>query len=949
MTIHSYNYGRSLAFMCLLLCAHLRASAITYTLNAGSNVSASWSNPAVWQPNGVPGANDDVIINGNATTSLNTTGDITVKSFTVNGLSYIFGPGTLTVTENLDVRYPMAWQMGLIISAGANASMTDENYATPFTDITFYDDLIVNGNLVMESKSFSGRNITINGTLTQKEGNLNAAVLINPGGVLHINSPDFPVQIRRLVNKGTLNWQTGELISVAGPIINEGLWNISIEDETLRFEGFFQDSLIYNAGTIDIAPNVVNIGMTKRMVNVGTIQMSGPTKLSLLALDHYGNISGPAGSSLEIVGNDSNFSTTLNSGSTVTVPQLKTSNYSTLTFNSGCNIGAVQNFFFGQGIINLSTVLPPAADYEIQGAVTTNIDQNFTGSFLLEGGSLSGNCKILFDTPNVNAHSGYFGGTVEVTLSANTILTIKSLGVSNLINNGIIQCNQNGGYISTSSPGIFNNATWNIAADSLILIGYSNTSISEPTVTNNGVLNLNSNLSTFVATVENNGAINLGTNQHLNINGDLLQKNALLGQPGSKLSLSSGFDVSSFFAGSQTTGLDELSVVYGNAVFRQGAILNNISNFHVEEGTLETAVVLSPTAQYVFKNSLIKLRTIFEPATVLELEDTDVEGSGSMRIGNAMNWNGGTMDVPVNIFPGAQLFVQENNKRPIISAPFTNRGNTTLRGGIIEINTGFFVNTGTWNVDSDEDVIMDGFTAFTNDGTFSICGDQPIQIVFNVPFINRATGIFKGEGSYTFNAGFTNDGAVAPGCSPGTLRIEDNLIAPAMVEIEVTGGNTGEYDKLLVNGNMSAGAVLNIVVPDGVSLNGSIKVIETTGAFSGTFSQVNMPPNFSLEYLADGVLLVSNGTVGVADIAEQMPVLIRPSLATTYVNVVTQGASLVDATLDLYNMHGQLVQSVRWMGGNDQQELDVANLPNGMYFLKLSAFPNWKGKFVKQN
>jgi len=359
--------------------------------------------------------------------------------------------------------------------------------------------------------------------------------------------------------------------------------------------------------------------------------------------------------------------------------------------------------------------------------------------------------------------------------------------------------------------------------------------------------------------------------------------------------------------------------------------------------------VLSPTAQYVFKNSLIKLRTIFEPATVLELEDTDVEGSGSMRIGNAMNWNGGTMDVPVNIFPGAQLFVQENNKRPIISAPFTNRGNTTLRGGIIEINTGFFVNTGTWNVDSDEDVIMDGFTAFTNDGTFSICGDQPIQIVFNVPFINRATGIFKGEGSYTFNAGFTNDGAVAPGCSPGTLRIEDNLIAPAMVEIEVTGGNTGEYDKLLVNGNMSAGAVLNIVVPDGVSLNGSIKVIETTGAFSGTFSQVNMPPNFSLEYLADGVLLVSNGTVGIEDIAEQMPVLIRPSLATTYVNVVTQGTSLEGATLDLYNMHGQLVQSVRWMGGNDQQELDIANLPNGMYFLKLSAFPNWKGKFVKQN
>jgi hypothetical protein len=537
---------------------------------------------------------------------------------------------------------------------------------------------------------------------------------------------------------------------------------------------------------------------------------------------------------------------------------------------------------------------------------------------------------------------------VGVTLSANTTLTIKSLGVIGLINNGTIVCNQNGAYIATSSPGIFNNGTWNITADSVIVIGYSNTSASEPTVVNNGVLNFNSSLSTLNAVVENNGTINLGTNHHLSINGDLLQKSTLLGQPGSKLSLSNSFGESTFFAGSQTTGLDELAVVYSSVAFRQGAVLTNISNFLVEEGNLETAIVLSPTAQYVFKNSVIRLNTMFEPATVLELEDTDIEGSGSLRIGNKMNWNGGTMDVPVTIFADAQLLVQENNKRPVISAPFTNRGGTTLRGGIIEINTGFFVNNGTWNVDSDEDVIMDGFTAFTNDGIFSICGNQPIQIVFNVPFINRPTGIFKGEGSYTFNAGFTNDGAVAPGCSPGTLRIEDNLIAPAMVEIEVTGGNTGEYDELLVSGNMSAGAVLNVVVPDGTSLNGSIKVIETTGSFTSTFSQVNMPPNFSLEYLPDGVLLVSNGTVGIADIDEQTALLVSPSLATTHVNVVAQGAPQQDATLEVYNMHGQLVQSIRWMAGNDQQTLDVANLPSGMYIVKLSIFPNWKGKFVKQ-
>jgi len=492
-------------------------------------------------------------------------GDITVKSFTVSRLAYIFGPGTLTVTENLDVRYPMFWQMRLVIAAGANASLTDENFSTPYTGITFYDDLVVNGNLVMEAQSFSGMKVIINGTLTQKEGNLNAFVHINPGGVLQINSPNLPVSIGRVVNKGTLNWHAGQLKSVNGPIINEGLWNISIEEETLSFEGFFQDSLVYNSGTIELAPNVVSFALTKRIVNTGTINMNGPTTLSLLALDHKGIINGPSGAVLEIIGNYHDTGTTINSGSSINVPTLKTSNSSTLTLSNGCNIAAIERF------------------------------------------------------------------------------------------------------------------------------------------------------------------------------------------------------------------------------------------------------------------------------------------------------------------------------------------------------------------------------------------------VFNVPFINKSTGIFKGQGSYTFNAGFTNEGAVAPGCSPGILSIEDNLIAPSMVEIEVEGNNTGEYDQLLVNGNMSAGAVLNVLVPEGLSLNGSIKVIQTSGSFTGTFSQVNMPPNFSLEYLADGVLLTSDGSVDVTDIGKQTDVLISPSLATTRVFVVAQAAVLEDAILELYNMHGQLVRSINWSEGNNQQELNVTDLSDGMYILKLSAFPNWKGKFVKQN
>jgi hypothetical protein len=377
--------------------------------------------------------------------------------------------------------------------------------------------------------------------------------------------------------------------------------------------------------------------------------------------------------------------------------------------------------------------------------------------------------------------------------------------------------------------------------------------------------------------------------------------------------------------------------------------LNNISKYSVVQGALETFIVLPPAAQYVFKASLVRLNTTFQPATVLEIEDTDFEGSGNIRIGYGMNWNGGTMDVPLRIFETAQLYIQEKNTRPIISAPFTNEGNVTLSGGIVEINTGFFKNAGNWNVISDEDVIMDGYTSFTNEGVFSICGNQPIKIAFNVPFINKPSGVFKGEGIYLFNAGFTNEGAIAPGCSPGVLTIEDNLIAPAVVEIEVTGNNTGEYDQLIVNGNMQAGAVLNVLVPQGASLNGSIKVIQTTGAFTGTFSQVNMPPNFTLQYLADGVLLTSDGTVNTTIINDQAAVSLSPTVSSARVLVKAQSMVSKDASLEVYNMQGQLVQRVTWGMGNDQMELDITTLSGGLYVVKLSAFPTWKGTFVKQD
>lgn len=947
--IQNKHFSKGFILLCLLWGIYTQqVYATTYTLNLTTGIQINWDNASAWQPNGVPGAGDDVIINGTPSSSVITNGDVTVKSMTISKLNYIFGPGTLTVTELLDTRYPMFWQMNLMLAAGANATMTDVNSSNNDEGIIFYSDLVVDGNLVLEARAFSANNITINGTLTQKEGSLKGRIVVNSTGVLNIDSPNIDVELGTLENNGTFNWQSGKIQAVGAWLTNTGVWNINVANAAFSYSGFAQDFLITNTGNIQISSNLTSLLLLSKMLNKGQININGATQLSLYSIEHYGSITGGVGSSLSIVGyyNNNNGSNTFYSGSTINVPTFKTEESTNLVIKSGANISAIQNFKLGaagQGLVDIGVALPPAATYEIGGNITTNVNQNFTGTFILDRGYIGGTANFSFDTPNFISEFGHFGSNIKVDLSASTILTLQTLSVASIINNGTINWGPNGSF----SASIVNNGTINMNGESLYFF-YSDISGGNANCTNNGTMNINNKMTQATGLLKNLGTINIGGTTDLQISGELQHFGTIEGQPGSKLGLYSTNVEHVFNAGAQTSGLSVLETnFWGKTNFKLGTVLNNIASFVVDFGRLETSIILPPASNYLFKKAEIRLNTVFEPTTVLEVEDTKIEGSGNIRIGNGMNWNGGTIDVPIRIYENAQAFIKEKEERPTISAPFTNEGNVTLSGGIIEINTSFFKNGGNWNVDSDEDVIIDGFTSFTNEGVFSICGNQPIKIAFNVPFINKASGTFKGQGSYSFNAGFTNEGTVAPGCSPGILTVDDNLIAPATVEIEVMGSDIGQYDQLLVNGNMTAGGVLNVIVPQGASLNGSIKVIQTTGSFTGTFAQVNMPSNFTLQYLPDGLLLTSDGSVSASDLAIQdLAFTIIPTLASTRVVVTAHQTVSNDARLEVYSLDGQLIRSITWNAFEEQKEINVEDLVSGLYMVRLTTLPNWTGRVM---
>lgn len=913
--------------------------ATTYNF-VGEN-SCRWDDPNVWSPVGVPGAGDEATINVPANTTLTLESNITIRSLKILGLGSI-GGSSLTITENLESRFPVTWSLALKINSGANAIIDDSAYSTPFSGILFYGEMVVDGTLVTNAPYFSINKITVNGSFTHLQGDLNGICLINAGGIMTINSPKV-VRVGSITNNGTLTWQRGNIISYDYPLINNGVWNITTTKDSMLTDGLFYQNPIINKGTINIAANSTHIGIYRAMRNEGSINMAGSSKLSLFAFENLADINGPTGSTLELSGYYFNTGNVLKSGSSINVSNFETALYTGIQIESGVNWSNVNNFEFNDAFVESANALPNNASYFFSGNFTINQDQTFNGSVTLTRAYFNGTKKVVFNSANTIIDDATFGEQNEVTFTPNAVVQLRAISTSNLKNEGIMNWNTPGLFY-LGVPGFINNSTLNITADSVASYGNSEDKLNW---INNGTMNCNSKRALIYCNLENKGTINVAANATFEFGGDMEQRSLLTGAPGSKLWIFGGYyNGLNFRSGATTTGFSSVKISSGKATFFQGTNLTNNDQYIFTDADVVTNIILPPASDYLLTRGSLRLNTTFEPTTVLRLVDADIEGSGNLRIGNSINWNGGTIDVPMRVLENATAIIRENEKRPIVSAPFTNEGDITLNGGIIEINTSFFKNGGNWNVDSEEDVIIDGYTAFLNDGTFSICGNQPIKISFNVPFNTGSSGTFKGDGSYTFNAGFSNDGTIAPGCSPGILTIQDNFNIAKGIDIEVEGDQTGEFDQLLVNGNMTAGGILNVIVANGTAVNGSIKIIQTTGTFTGTFSQVNMPSNYTIQYQTDGVTLTSDGSVNTLTLDNQLAISINPTLATEEVRLDLTAIDLTAVgMIEIYSMDGQLVRQVN--PTSEMAIIPISDLLPGIYVIRMNQLPNWRGRFSK--
>ncbi|MGH7568263.1 MAG: beta strand repeat-containing protein [Gemmatimonadales bacterium] len=137
--------------------------------------------------------------------------------------------------------------------------------------------------------------------------------------------------------------------------------------------------------------------------------------------------------------------------------------------------------------------------------------------------------------------------------------------------------------------------------------------------------------------------------------------------------------------------------------------------------------------------------------------------------------------------------------------------------------------------------------AHTNSGLIEIAGGQTLTLTgTGTTLTNEPAGTIRGSGALNVSAiGFTNDGGIVPGTSPGLLQVTGAvpMSGTAALNIEL-GGLAADtlHDQLAVSGAATLAGTLNVTLIGGFTPSiGNNFTILTAGSLSGTFGAPNLP------------------------------------------------------------------------------------------------------------
>ncbi|HMN96834.1 MAG TPA: hypothetical protein PKC90_10180, partial [Phycisphaerales bacterium] len=345
--------------LCLALFVMLGArpaSAETKVWTGGGG-NLSWHTAANWEPVGVPGPPDDVVIDvaGPAITVTFNTGTTTIAS--------------LQCAENLTV-------------AGGTLNVDGSSQ--------------LDGTLTISGGTLGGSGpVTVTGALNWTTGTMGGSgtTTLAATSTSTLSGTSAKNLSRTLVNQGTLTWtgtSTGRIDFYGGTLVNEGEFIAAAAVNARGVSGtnaFVNEGLFRKTGTGTI--NFINSGANLPFTNDGTVQVEGGTLgLNSGTVVHSGPFTVAA-------------STTLSLGATHTLL-------------AGATISGAGDLAVTGGATAESAIAP--AGVWIGGTINTSVDQEWS-NLTISGGTLGGDGPVTV-TGALNWTTGTMGGSGTTTLAA---------------------------------------------------------------------------------------------------------------------------------------------------------------------------------------------------------------------------------------------------------------------------------------------------------------------------------------------------------------------------------------------------------------------------------------------------------------------------------------------------------------------------------------------------
>ena len=717
--------------------------------------------------------------------------------------------------------------------------------ATPLANVSVGADRIVN-NLTLEAGRIDGNHdLTITGAFDWSGGVVAGTsssadeLILPPGSVASWTGATKTLRTRRLVSGGSINWTAGDLALAADARVQiDNQLNINVASAvSVSSDGAPLVDFVLQppssltkigAGTLSFASNAAFRNDSTVAIQVGRLVVAG-------AATDSGTYNVNNGATLEFAIGGVN--RVLNSLSQIAgAGSLVKSGGGELALNGlYSHSGPVQ---VDGGILNYSTSASSIsfASLQLNNAQLTG-DDGFviSGTFNWNGGDV----LQTLGAPTLNVASG---GTLALNLGATQSFARLARP---LVNNGTITASGSGANTSWRliSGGITNNATWNIATNSLHTFTLScetvdcasvvNTPASSLEISNaaggsvviadsltafnnNGTLTHNSGCATIAAPgvdggsfVLNSGTCGSGPNLSLNPRSGTQRtwtEGVTLTQNAAEIGIGGRLVVNGATRSFERLYIDQLGVLAGPAAI-------TLSNTTQWKGTIEgggasdvvnivsgVAVTSDLPAAAILRNrTLNNSGTLRLNQTVLRLEGTAaIDNSLSIElVGNATLGAG----VQCLAAPPCGGIVNQVGADVFSNGSAGGPANSLGTGLTLDNNGALRVQTGGLALDSN-----------LNSGSGALLDVSAGAQLLRPGTLTLTSGQLSGAGTIVANVA-VDVVVVRPGSSPGILSIDGNFSATSatVYEMQVSGLTPGtQYDRLAISGVATLDGTLNV-------------------------------------------------------------------------------------------------------------------------------------------